>query len=173
MERFMCPVCNGLYWRILTALSHCEGQKGPAAGLSPQTGQHNQVEFTDWDRQIYTTTIANWRAQSFIFTFQKQRYEKIISYPLCLTLCKEPGFMKTMFTDCSNCINSISYFRFEIYSVSIWSILLIIMIIMRLFTLVWSGRWPGDHYGDNDGVRVTTGTCLWSSQTLIDCHDNE
>ena len=38
MERFMCPVCNGLYWRILTALSHCEGQKEPAAGLSPQTG---------------------------------------------------------------------------------------------------------------------------------------
>ena len=26
MERFMGPVCNGLYWRILTALSHCDGQ---------------------------------------------------------------------------------------------------------------------------------------------------
>ena len=74
MERFMGPVCNGLYWRILTALSHGDGQKGRQLGSPHRRGQHNQVEFTDWDWQIYTATIANWRAQSFIFTFQKQRF---------------------------------------------------------------------------------------------------
>ena len=38
MERFMGPVCNGLYWRILTALSIVMDKSGRQLGLSQQTG---------------------------------------------------------------------------------------------------------------------------------------